>query len=139
MPAILSPRLVRFGIAGLISTLSYLLLAIALALLGTLPDAVSSALAYLISLGISYGLQSRMVFRVNGDSATQLSRFLATAIAGFALATGIVYVCSDQLGWPTPVGTILVCILIPLANYLLFKGWVFVAPRHEGTLENSHE
>lgn len=118
-------RLARFGIAGGSATLFYFLVATALVAMGSLQPASASVVAYLLSLGLSYGLQSRFAFRQSSDSRAQIVRFLATALFGLALSYCVVYLVNDVLHWWSVTGNIAVCILIPIANYFVFKLWVF--------------
>lgn len=118
--------LLRFGISGAVSTLAYFLLANLLMLSTGMPDTVCSLVAYLFSLIMSYGLQSRFTFLVTTDSRNQVIRFVITATMGLTIATGLVYVCNELLDWPSMIATALVCILIPVANFIAFRWWVFV-------------
>lgn len=131
-------RLARFGIAGGSATLFYLVLAMALVTLGHLQAVPASIVAYLLSLGLSYGLQSRFTFRQSGDSASQIVRFLATALVGLALSYSLVYLVSEVLHWWSVIGNIAVCILIPIANYFVFKFWVFT-PETPSTIAEPHD
>ncbi|MGB3024328.1 GtrA family protein [Paradevosia shaoguanensis] len=118
-------QVVRFGLAGGASTLFYMIVATILVAVGHVQPVPASIAAYLLSLGVSYGLQSRFTFRQSGKSAAQAARFLVTALVGLALSYGLVYLASDVLHlWPV-VGNVAVCILIPVANYFVFKLWVF--------------
>ena len=118
-------RIARFGAAGLMATLCYFVLANALAAWGGLPPLSASVVAYLASLMVSYLLQSRFTFRVKQDSAEQVSRFIVTALAGLALCWLITHVTVVVLSWSYLAATVLICILVPLVNYFVFKSWVF--------------
>ncbi len=120
-----APRIVRFGAAGLVATLCYFVLANAFLIWGDMPPQAASVAAYLASLVVSYLLQSRFTFGVKQDSVAQMSRFVVTAMAGLGLSWLIVYVTVTRLSWPYLAATVMICILIPIANYFVFKGWVF--------------
>lgn len=118
------PRLLRFGVAGLTSTLCYLALSLALRHGAKLSPISASISAYLASLFVSYLLQSRFTFRVREDSAEQITRFAVTAWAGLALCWGITC-ATEWLKWPYLFSTLLICVIVPIVNYFIFKGWVF--------------
>lgn len=126
MQKVSSSILLRFGVSGAISTLAYFLLANLLMLATGMADTICSFVAYLLSLILSYGLQSRFTFRVATGSRGQIMRFVFTAATGVVIATGLVQVCNELLGWPSVIATALVCILIPVANFIAFRWWVFV-------------
>lgn len=118
-------ELARFGIAGLAATASYFIMANSFAYFLSLAPQRASALAYLISIGVSYLLQSRFTFRKNCDEAGQLRRFVLASTFGLFLSFAIVKFTEDVLNWPLMVASVLVCVAIPVSNYLLMKIWVF--------------
>ncbi|HTM76303.1 MAG TPA: GtrA family protein [Devosia sp.] len=128
-------QVARFGIAGGSATLFYLVVATALVMLGHVQPVPASIAAYLLSLGLSYGLQSRFTFRQGSDSTSQVVRFLVTALVGLALSYGLVYLASDVLHWWSVIGNIAVCIFIPIANYFVFKLWVFMPETPSATIQ----
>jgi putative flippase GtrA len=137
--AALLARVIRFGAAGVIATLCYLVLANALVWGSILSPLSASLAAYLISLMVSYLLQSRFTFGLRKDSMEQVTRFSITSIIGLCLCWVITYVTSHVLGWPYFAGTLLICILIPVINYSLFQGWVFAAGLGRVQQEQNHE
>ena len=133
------PRIIRFGAAGLVATLFYLLLANAfVAWIGMSPQ-WGSVSAYLASLTVSYLLQSRFTFGVKQDSVGQMTRFAVTSIAGLGLSWVVIHLIVTRLSWPYVVATVLICILIPVVNYFAFKGWVFAAGLRRLQRGNQHE
>jgi putative flippase GtrA len=122
----LSSTIFRFGVSGVLSTAAYFILVNALILGTDLTDTICSITAYLASLVLSYGLQSRYTFYATTDNRLQVSRFVITAVIGLSTATGLVYICNDLLGWPSLLGTAIVCVLIPAANFVAFRCWVFI-------------
>jgi putative flippase GtrA len=122
---------VRFGLTGLTTTHVYFFLTNAFVLLLGMPPAVASVCAYLLSIGISYLLQSRFTFRVNSDSVDQVVRFVVTSLAGLAVSWGVMAFTLVVLEWPYLSGALLVCVLIPAINFLVFRGWVFAMSEGE--------
>ena len=127
-------RVIRFGLAGLAATLVYFLLTNALVLAGGMPPVPASVVAYLLSLGVSYLLQSRFTFQVNANSLNQVARFVITSMAGLALAWCVMAISVDVLSWPYVVGAAAICLLIPIVNFFVFRGWVFAMRRDEENL-----
>jgi putative flippase GtrA len=128
MMAVLPPslhRIVRFGLAGAVATLAYFLITNVLVLLANMPPVTASVCAYLLSLGISYILQSRFTFKINTDSPNQVARFVITSLAGLLVSWCVMAIAVDVLSWSYFVGTAVICVLIPLVNYFVFRGWVF--------------
>ena len=116
---------VRFGLTGVTTTLVYFFLTNAFVLLLRMAPVAASVCAYLLSIGISYLLQSRFTFRVNSDSVDQVVRFVVTSLAGLAASWCVMAFTVVVLDWPYLIGTLLVCALVPAMNFLVFRGWVF--------------
>jgi putative flippase GtrA len=123
-PALISEP-VRFGASGIAATHFYFLVVNLLIYGAGLAAVLSSNLAYLMALGVSYLLQSRYTFRVNSDSFGQVVKYLLTAVAGIGISSGVMYLVVHIMEWPALVASLIVCILIPVSNYLMFKFWVF--------------
>ena len=64
-------RVARFGLSGVVATLLYFLLTNLLVMMTGMPPPAASVCAYLLSLGVSYFLQSRFTFRINADSVAR--------------------------------------------------------------------
>jgi putative flippase GtrA len=114
----------RFGLTGLTTTLAYFLLTNVFVLLFKMAAISSSACAYLVSVAISYLLQSRFTFRVNGDSLDQVARFLLTSLAGLVVSC-CVMAFIVLMHWPYLIGAIGVCLIVPAMNFFVMRGWVF--------------
>jgi putative flippase GtrA len=117
--------IVRFGLTGVTTTLVYFFLTNAFVLLLGIPPVVASVCAYLLSVGISYLLQSRFTFRVNSDSVDQVVRFAVTSLAGLAASWCVMAFAVAVLEWPYLTGALAVCVLIPAINFFVLRGWVF--------------
>lgn len=138
--AVLPPslhRVVRFGLSGLVATLVYFLLTNVLVLAAGMPPTAASVCAYLMSLGVSYLLQSRFTFRVKADSVDQMTRFVVTSLAGLVIAWCVMAITVDVLALPYFIGAAVVCILIPIANFFIFRGWVFATHKTEDVLPSA--
>jgi putative flippase GtrA len=134
-------RVIRFGLAGLVATLLYFLLTNALVLIAGMPPVAASVCAYLSSMGASYLLQSRFTFRVNSDSINQVVRFIITSLVGLFMSWCVMAVTVDVLSWFYFVGTAAICVLIPVVNFFVFRGWVFATRNDAAALSmvGSHD
>lgn len=132
-------RVARFGISGAAATLVYFLLTNVLVIAAGLLPTVASVCAYLLSLGISYLLQSRFTFQANTDSLDQMTRFVITSLAGLVIAWCVMAITVDVLAWPYFAGAAVICVLIPVANFFIFRGWVFATRKSEDVLPSARE
>lgn len=140
--AVLPPslhRVARFGVSGAAATLVYFLLTNVLVIAAGLLPTVASVCAYLLSLGISYLLQSRFTFQANTASLDQMTRFAVTSLAGLAIAWCVMAITADVLAWPYLAGAAVICVLIPVANFFIFRGWVFATRKSEDVLLSARE
>lgn len=130
--------IVRFVVAGIFSTLLYFILANAIVAVFAPKAAIASIVAYLVALIFSYVAQSRFTFQISQDSTDQIARFIITSIAGIAVSYGAMWVTIELLKWSFFTGAIIVCIVIPIANFFAFRMWVFVGkvtPATSGNVE----
>ncbi|MFN4212156.1 MAG: GtrA family protein, partial [Devosia sp.] len=89
-----------------------------------LDPTTASVTSYLVSVVFSYLMQSRFTFRRKQDTAMQMVKFLVTSLFGFLVSYfSVAY--ATYLGLHYVVGAIIVCAVLPIANYFIFKRWVF--------------
>ncbi|HEX2255276.1 MAG TPA: GtrA family protein [Afifellaceae bacterium] len=119
-------RILRFGVVGILATTLYFVLVNVIVLGFGLEPVTASVCAYLISLTFSYAFQSRFTFRVAEDPLTQVIRFLVVSLTGLAISFFIMAFFVRTLALPYVVGGAVICLLIPLVNFLVFERWVFV-------------
>lgn len=115
----------RFIGAGLLSTATYFILANAGLLLTDIAPATVSFLAYCGGIIVSYIAQSRYTFRAGRDSSAQITRFLVLSATGLIISHSAIVFTENVLSLPAFYGTIGVCIIIPVFNFLVMKLWVF--------------
>lgn len=115
--------LLRFGIVGVGAVLVQAFLFLFLAKYLELSGFVANTLAFAVSLVISYFGQSRWTFSDRKERS--VARFLTLAAVSFVLGSGGAWLVVDRWGysayWMFPA----ILILIPLASFLLMRGWVF--------------
>lgn len=118
-------QIVRFGVSGLSSTFVYFGCMNLLVLAMHIEPLAASVIGYGLSVVFSYLMQSRFTFRAKEDSRRQMFRFLITSLFGFAVSYFSIVYFSEILGLHYVFGALMVCVILPLANYFIFKRWVF--------------
>lgn len=123
-------QFIKFGIVGVINTvLSYLITNGSYYVLH-LHEQISNLISFLITVLISYLLNSRFVFRQEEGARQPWYRALAKVYASYALTElvlmGILLFIQERLfGIPHYIATFVnLCVTVPL-NFLLNKFWAY--------------
>lgn len=118
-------EVVRFGITGILATLThYLVLVASVELLGLSP-VISNGLAFCVAVGVTYAGQSLWVFKVSHHSWGQVRKFIFTAVAGFLANIGLMAALHSGLSIDYQIAFVIILIIVPLCTYLANKYWVF--------------
>ncbi|MET4450289.1 GtrA family protein [Bradyrhizobium sp. RT3b] len=115
----------RFGLTGVTTTLLYFVITNAFVLFFAVQPIVSSIGSYVISVVISYFMQSRFTFGLCDDSFDQVARFVLMSLAGLVVSWCVMALTVSLLQWPYLIGAVGVCVTIPVLNFFLMRGWVF--------------
>ena len=115
----------RFSIVGVLSTITYLVVANLLLLATQAPATLVSVFAYVAGMAVSFIGQSRFTFRVQKRSVGHLLRFLGLSAMGLGVSFVSVALATATLAIPAVYGTIATAIIIPAVNFLVMKVWVF--------------
>lgn len=118
-------RIARFATSGVATTLFYFAVTNLLVMTELAEPVAASVYAYLSAIVVSYRLQSRFTFRLMKDSWTSVSGFLVVSLGGLAISYVTMKLFSEWLGLSYVIGALVVCVLIPVANYVLFSRIVF--------------
>ena len=121
-------QLIRFVIAGGITTGLYTLVYSPLAGLGITSEQVANICGYLVAMTSGYLLHSKWSFRGHGAQATKTSwRFFVVSLVSFALNTVFVWILTDDAMLAGPWWWPLIPILFvtPLVTFALNRFWVF--------------
>lgn len=121
-------QLIRFAIAGGITTGLYTLVYSPLAGLGITSEQVANICGYLVAMISGYLLHSKWSFRGHGAQASKTSwRFFAVSLVSFGLNTVFVWILTDDAMLAGPWWWPLIPILFvtPLATFALNRFWVF--------------
>ena len=121
-------QLIRFVIAGGITTGLYTLVYSPLAGFGVTSEQVANICGYLVAMGSGYLLHSRWSFRGHGAEATKTSwRFFMVSLVSFGLNTVFIWIFTDDAMLAGPWWWPLIPILFvtPLVTFALNRFWVF--------------
>ncbi len=120
----------RFVLVGLAATGIYLAAALALGLVPGIAPVAASVGAYAIAAVFSYWGHKRLTFRSSGSHAHEAPRFLLTTALGLGTSVIMPLLLTERLGLPSPVAVLVVCMAIPVLNYLILNAWVFRQLEH---------
>lgn len=118
---------VRYTLNGFTLAVFYISAAYILEKSFNIPIWVNSTIALLFTITIQYLLHAVSTFRITLGNINQISRFVIIIVSGLMISviiTGFGPIFSD---WSPLIFFILASAIIPLANYVLFKFWVFQA------------
>jgi putative flippase GtrA len=121
------PRLSRFALVGLLSTLVYAVVALVLGAVfeNAAGQAPISLLAYAIAAIFSYIAHRLFTFASSGAYRSEIPRFVLLTLTGAGISFVIPVIVEYWLGLPILFSVAAVCIIIPLSNYFALDRWVF--------------
>ncbi len=118
-------RIARYGVSGVLSALTHLVVGLGASVLLGLPPVPASTVGFAASVAVSYLLQRAWVFRSGMAHTVTGPRFLTVTAAAFGLNTAILWIGVSLLGGAYAVVQIVAILLIPGLNYLLNSRWTF--------------
>ena len=118
-------QLARFSVVGLVATLCYSVIAWELTIRTTLSPTAASAIAYSVSGVFSFFGHRVFSFRSRNNMSYELPRFLILLIIGYAISILLPYVFTVKNDMHPMIAIILVCLVIPVFNYLYMIIYVF--------------
>lgn len=122
----------RFGIVGVVATLTYLGLNIVVlrGLVETWPD-LGNALSQAISIGVSYLGHKLFTFRSGAAHARDLPRFLAATAVAVAISS-LLFRLALGSGASVVQASLAVALAYPAISFVLHNLWTFRGPRQAG-------
>ncbi|AKS43002.1 GtrA family protein [Wenzhouxiangella marina] len=126
----ISRRLLRYGLTGALSLLTHLAVLLILVEGFGRPPVLSSALGFVASFFVSFGLQHHWVFEHAQPMTRTLPRFLAVTGFGLLLNTSIMALGTQLLGLHYLLVQAVAFAAVPISNYLLNRAWTFHDRRH---------
>ena len=89
------------------------------------PPARASLAGFISANPFSYLGHKLVTFMVPGRDVFEVARFVITALVGLSLASAVPYVLVDLLRQPALAAFCVVVTVIPIANFLALRFWVF--------------
>ena len=123
-------QIIRFALSGLLATLLYGLIALALKLTTSLDFMVINLLSYVLSIPLSYTLQKFFTFHSSASHTKAFPRFVVTAFIALIVSTIIAKFIIQKLNYPEHVGFLSVMIIVPLISLVLMQLWVFTENKY---------
>lgn len=113
----------RFGLVGVVATLTYLGLSLLLLDWGLLPQLVN-LIAFLASIATSYLGHYFFTYRASGSHARLSSRFVTVNIA-LSLLCSLLHQVVLWIGASAQLSALVVAVVYPLLSFLLNHFWAF--------------
>ncbi|MEO0981173.1 MAG: GtrA family protein [Pseudomonadota bacterium] len=117
--------LFRYALTGVSVSSLYAVLHFALSSLGGLDMSIASAVALTAAIVFQYVMHARFTYRGEWRDAGQAARFGAAILIGLAVSFAVMDWIGPALGLPEIARVVLVIVILPVTNFLLFTLWVF--------------
>lgn len=118
-------KLLRFGVAGVASSVFYAICTWLFAGPFEIPAVYASAMGYAMAVPLSFFLQRNFSFRSNGSKRAQAPRFLLVHGLNILVSVIVMHVLVSRLHMDYRAGIALTMVLIPLLSFLAMNTWVF--------------
>lgn len=121
-------QVIRFGLVGGFVTLVGMAVYYFPATFMGVPPLLANLLAYVVAMGLGYGLHSRVSFRGHGsrdNPARRTGRFFVVSLVSLALNSLWVWVLTGLLDGPTWWPLIPMLFVTPAVTFALNRQWVF--------------
>lgn len=128
MQGLVRHRLGRYGLSGISSLLTHLLVLIIMVEAAGWTSVSASTLGFIASIVVSFTLQHRWVFEHDHPVRRTLPRFLIVTLVGMGLNALIMAVGTGALSAPYLLAQAVAFAAIPISNYLLNRRWTFDTP-----------
>lgn len=124
-------RVVRFCAVGASVAAVYLAVYLSLVRSGA-NEALANVLAYAIAIIIQYVAHALWTFKGQAFVPRQILRFCTAVGLGLIVSTLITSAVGPGLAWQDWQSAILVVILLPVFNFMIFSLWVFRGKQRSG-------
>lgn len=120
-----APEVIWFGAVGVAATATHYGVMVWLVESLGLQATLSTGLAFLTALSVTYLGQSYLVFRERRHGVGRLGRFLVVALGGLAGNVSIMFVVTVLLSLSYHLGFVIALAIVPTLTYVASKIWVF--------------
>lgn len=121
----------RYILVGGMTALGYLIVALFLVRYVELSVAMSGFVAFNMMLPIAYLGHKLHTFQSEGAHRQEFPRFVFTAVLGASLSALLPWLFTTIVKSEPVIGFSVACIAIPLINYVLLSGYVFVQAKEK--------
>jgi len=132
--------LVGFGGVGLLATATHIGSATLLVAAFGFDPKWAAVLGVTASAAVSYFGHIHVTFRIDADHGDFLPKFILSAVVAYILSYVVTYLLNDVLGIAYFPSFLVLGVVIPGTNYLMFRLWVFrfgvAAKYHKGDNPN---
>lgn len=120
--------LLRYGVMGALATGVYFAIAVGLHQTGLGPN-TTSAIAIAVSVLVSFVIQSRVTFQTGRLDPREAARFVVVGLIGLTVSRVVIGTVHLGAGQPFWVAALVVCLIVPIANFTAMNFWVFAGGR----------
>lgn len=124
--------LLRYGVMGALATGVYFAIAVGLHQTGLGPN-TTSAIAIAVSVLVSFVIQSRVTFQTGRLDPREAARFVVVGLIGLTVSRVVIGTVHLGAGQPFWVAALVVCLIVPIANFTAMNFWVFAGGRGGST------
>jgi putative flippase GtrA len=128
----LGPLLMRFALSGLLNGTVYAIAFLLVLHFLHFPSYAASIVGYLAGVVVGFILHRNFTFLAGGIWTWQLAKYLIAQAAVMSVISGLSYVASTTLEWPTYAVIGLGIGVAPVLTFALLNYWVF--PHKSGLL-----
>jgi len=121
---VLSWKIVRYGVVGVLSNLSIYLLYLLITFYDTAPK-IALSFVYVIGVLQSFFLNKKWTFRHNGHVSETLIRYLIIYGFGYCINLGALIIYVDRFGYPHQWVQGIMIPVVAIFLFVLQKIWVF--------------
>jgi putative flippase GtrA len=121
----LTKKFIRYAIVGAIGTAIYLFILTLLIEFLRYDPVISSALAFILIVIISYILNYKWTFRAKSRHRISFPRYLTVSFIGLLLNTIIMFLAVNVFSIWYGLAQVIAIVLIPISNFILNFYWSF--------------
>lgn len=118
-------RLWRFGIAGGAATVVHVAIGLGLHRGLALSPLWANGIAFAAAVVVNFAAQARLTFPEARAGGEAFLRFVAVALAGFALSQAIVAAVTGPLARPYWLALLLALAVVPALSFWAMRRWAF--------------